>query len=95
MRSRNVFHFTRRKSFRVFFPELALISVVTLHLQAIIHPDSGQKIPMPFRMSGTGSLATRGCGGGGCYQGGGACWEVGAEGERERLHGNLAGLLCR
>lgn len=62
LKSGNVFRSTRRKSFRVFYYEIALChrhQCVTLHLQAIIHPDSGQKVPMPFRMSGTGSLAVR------------------------------------
>ncbi len=31
-----------------------LLSVDSLCPQAIIHPDTGEKIPMPFRMSGKG-----------------------------------------
>lgn len=36
-----------------FSPHYRLILVITLPLQAIIHPDTGDKILMPFRMSGT------------------------------------------
>lgn len=38
----------------VFSSSSCLLSVDSLCPQAIIHPDTGEKIPMPFRMSGKG-----------------------------------------
>lgn len=54
---------------------IGLILIITLLLQAIIHPDTGEKILMPFRMSGTVAWCgcPRGVGGGG---GVGACYVV-------------------
>ena len=58
-----------------------LISVITLSLQAIIHPDTGEKIFMPFRMSGRVAR----CGWSRGPRGPGACYVV--------QHGGDASLL--